>query len=293
MINPLGKLPPFHNVVFDDMYFETTSDFSTAPYKVKKEEHFCDKWKTDKIYCIPCAPNETYLAWHLHNRPHYQKSQFERESVEKKADAKRITFKLLNKNVEEEYGNILSYTDQTDQYKSAKVHIDQFDLNEVSDMLFSMKKKQRGVGSIARSAGRSSLHMRRKTNDDIVTPQTTKLIPLDGKYLRLMIKVFQKIYQPNLNEHPLVVDKERINKFANQLLHLCQENKMTTGSNNIPENIFEQITYGITFPGSSSVSLNCHVDQFYCFLPLFPPLLPTQKNLHSHSISRIHAKSNI
>ena len=95
-----------------------------------------------------------------------------------KADAQKIkNYILVTEDKFQEFGNIVYYNDKTDEYKQGKDSMDQFDLDEVYNHLFDTKKKERGVGSIARSAGWASLHLRRKNLDNFVTPQTTKYQP--------------------------------------------------------------------------------------------------------------------
>lgn len=82
-INP--KPPPF-----DDLYFETTNDFHTADYIVKKEGHLSKLWTTTDLYCVKSGYSGIYLAYDLHKRPHYMKSPSQFTMMEKKQRKKAL-----------------------------------------------------------------------------------------------------------------------------------------------------------------------------------------------------------
>ena len=85
-----SKYPPY-----DDMYFESTNDFHTAPGKVEQNPHFCELWKTTDVYCVRSSLSGTYLAWNLHNRPHYQFPINKRNHLKTLADSKKCPFMNL------------------------------------------------------------------------------------------------------------------------------------------------------------------------------------------------------
>ena len=152
-----SKYPPH-----DDMYFGSTKDFHVAPGKVKQNPHFCELWKTTDIYCVRSGISGTYLAWNLHNRPHYQFPINKRNHLKTLADSKKNDFHELDSNTHKDVGNLIHNTNDSEKYKQQRKLIQLFNPKEVADFLFSTKKKSRSVGSISRSAGWVSLHEKSK-----------------------------------------------------------------------------------------------------------------------------------
>ena len=137
------------------MYFESTYDFHTAPRKGKQNPHFCELWKTTDVYYLRSG---TYLAWNLHNRPHYQFPINKRNHLKTLADSKKMPFRELDSHTHFDLGNLIHHMNDSEKYKQQLKLIELFDPKEVADFLLATKKKSRGVGSISRSAGWASLH---------------------------------------------------------------------------------------------------------------------------------------
>ena len=74
------KPPPF-----DDLYFESIEDFSTADYIVKQKENLSNLWKTTALYYVKSGYSGVYLAYYLHKRLHYMKSPSEFDNIGKRA----------------------------------------------------------------------------------------------------------------------------------------------------------------------------------------------------------------
>ena len=58
------------------------------------------------------------------------------------------------------------------------------------------------------------------------------------------------------------MDPQRVTDWAENALHIASKDDEFSNPFIEPINIFEQITYGITYPGDPSVALKCHVDKF-------------------------------
>ena len=77
-----------------------------------------------------------------------------------------------------------------------------------------------------------------------------------------MTKIYNQIFWIDLTKHPLLVDPQCVTDWAENLLYIASHNDDFASPFNEPINIFEQITYGITYTGDPSVALKCHVDKF-------------------------------
>ena len=77
-----------------------------------------------------------------------------------------------------------------------------------------------------------------------------------------MTKIYNQIFWIDLTKHPLLVDPLCVTDWAENLLYITSQDDDFVNPFNEPIYVFEQITYGITYPGDPSVALKCHVDKF-------------------------------
>ena len=121
------------------MYFESTQGFKMRPADVKKEEHFCSKWKTLHLYRLESGDAGTYLAFNLHYRPHYQYDVKDRERIKREAKMKGINYKFSNKSKFERKDNLYHYTDDSKEYQK---HVKPL-LDRIADMMLDAHNHER------------------------------------------------------------------------------------------------------------------------------------------------------
>ena len=83
----------------------------------------------------------------------------------------------------------------------------------------------------------------------------------DGHYFMLMTEIFRKLYYPKMTyiaEHEY---SKRISEWDARL-PIIASNHPTHDEDNNPYNVFESMTYGLTFLGDNQPLLTCHIDQF-------------------------------
>ena len=255
-------------VTYPDIYFEDTSNFKVRVDRVKLNEHFCDAWKTNNLYCVQSGEIGTYLAFNLHNRPHYQFQVSEREDMKKKADDRNISFFLLNRNHHEIKNNLLHYTN-TSQFFSDHVQkfVDRVDVIEIADMLINSDAKDRGVGNITKTVGFSSQNLKFITNPKVPTikvtgPMQSKVITKqDGYYFMLLTELLRDVYYRNMDFKPEEEDFKRMSEFGARI-PMIASGHATHNEFNQPYNMFESMTYALTYLGENEEKLKCHVDIF-------------------------------
>jgi len=259
-INP--KPPPF-----DDLYFETTNDFHTADYIVKKEGHLSKLWTTTDLYCVKSGYSGIYLAYDLHKRPHYMKSPSQFTMMEKKAKEDGINFHPIINDSWSEENNLYHYTNLSKTYQDGMGNFEnEFYLSKVISMLLESNDPElRRVGSYSKAVGWTCQSQKQKKSDDVVRPLNSKITQVDGYYFRLLTKVFNEIFRHQIQSHPFKEHPLRCNEFAENLLFLADEELESTSHKKIgdePENIFEALTYGLTILNESDATLTCHIDKF-------------------------------
>lgn len=251
------KPPPFA-----DMYFESTINFSTRDTTVKEKGHFCSDWKTSDMWCVEGKQSGTYLAWQLHARPHSQFPSSYRDIMKKKCDDADIHFHLLQKKRVVEKNNFLHFTDESIEFEEGILPIkDEFELDNIVKLLLDQGDNERDVGNVTVSKGWCGYNYGRTKEQEVVTPRHSKIDIVDAKYLILLTKVYNKVHRKHLDHTPYNCDIDRVKEYALQLLHLGGETELYD-ENNEPRNIFEALTYALTFIGDNEQHLKCHVDKF-------------------------------
>ena len=264
------------SVLFPDMYFETTVGFKRAVNVVKKEEHFCKEWKTSDLYCIESADAGTYLAFDLHKRPHYQYPVNQRNKIEKEARSQGVEYHFISQREFESKNNLYHYTNHSSVYKTGiKKYLPEIDLDEIANMLINIHEKEskkktvnnRGVGNIIRSVGYSSQNIKFVTHVNVPTLKVTGPMPSkiitdkDGHYFMLLTKIFREVYYNKLDYQPEAIDFGRISEWGARIPKIAS-NHPTHDESNQPYNVFESITYALTYLGEKEDFLTCHIDTF-------------------------------
>ena len=133
------------------------------------------------MYCLESGDAGTYLAFNLHNRPHYQYDVKDRDRIERNAKKNGIDYIFSNESTFVRKDNLYHYTDDSEEYKEhVKPLLDRFDLDRLADMMLDvhkheMKKQsgERGTGNVTRSVGYASLNFQMVTNPNVPTCKVT------------------------------------------------------------------------------------------------------------------------
>ena len=127
--------------------------------------------------------------------------------------------------------------------------------------------KNRGVGNITQSVGYSSQNIKFVTHVNVPTLKVTGLMPSkiitdkDGHYFMLLTKIFREVHYNKLDYQPEAMDFGRISEWGARIPKIAS-NHPTHDESNQPYNVFESITYALTYLGEKEDFLTCHIDTF-------------------------------
>ena len=279
-----------------DLYFETTENFKVSPKNVKIKKNFREVWTTKKLYCLSSYVGGTCLAYDLHERPHYQFYPDERSAREKEADDAGIPYKFLSGPEVKIEDDIYHFGDETEEFQQnvAPLIKADLDLDKLTDMLIQREKdqqmnksgipKDRGTGNITISVGYSSQNL--KFDGTVTVPRCTQGITnYDAHHFIFLTKIFYNVYRKHITKSPEIIDMNRLQEWGDRIIELAKQtsedkktNKgkkkngkfelkhhtnMKVDRNQNPRNIFENMTYALTYLGGAKKSeLTCHVDSF-------------------------------
>lgn len=259
-----------------DLYIEITSDkFKVSPNIVSKESYLSDKWKTTKVFRLHPFICGTYLIFDLHRNPHYQLPTTARLEFDKQARKKKIEVIDITTHTCEFPQEIFHYSDSSPIFKQhVQSHINNIDFNAIIDLL-DKEKKPCNRGNIAKNFGWQCMNF--KFNQTLNIPGRSEITPLDRSVMRIMTMALQSIFSTRLDIIPFQTDKKRTIEFANQLYYFDTEDKNKDTSEIM--NVFESITYAMTYLHDPSSILKNHIDRFNCTQLGFNNVFGIYKNM--------------
>ena len=244
-----------------DIYFEFTSDtFKVNTEKIKTSSCLSSNWVTKQVYRLPPCPAGSYLVYDLHKTPHYQLPQSKRDSFDEKAKQKQVPVTTLSGHTTEIPSFIYHYSDKSPTFKQyIKTRTDDFQIKDVMDLIKSGNNDIRR-GNIAQSVGWHTMNFA-KFNNFITIPASSELNRIQKNIFKTLTEVYLSIFQHKIENAPFTTDLERTKAFANQLLLVGTSNAKT---NDKVINVFESITYAITFNNQDEQLLKLHLDRLNC-----------------------------
>ena len=243
----------------DDLYIEDTiTPFKVSPANVQNEVYLSKLWKTKKIYCIPSSKAGIYLLYNLHKNPHYHLPYAKRSDVQAKSGNLKVPFVLVDKKTYAEEGIIYHDTHLSAKYKKhIQPIIKEMDLDGVIKKLEVQKRNKRG--NIAITFGWK--HNCFVPKQGINIPFNDTLDEFDRKILKQMTQAYINSYGATIPDAPYTINKERIKNYADQLVKIG-----TTSTSTEIENVFESVTYAMTYcDNSSDTQLRMHIDSLNCY----------------------------
>ena len=121
-------------------------------------------------------------------------------------------------------------------------------------------KKIRYRGNIAYNIGWHSLNFRFDGKMNI--PCHSNLSSIEKDILKNMSFLMKQVFSNKIHPLPFYTNKKRIYQFANKLVQPifpCQQETC-----NKIENVFESVTFAMTYLNKSSTMLRPHIDSFNC-----------------------------
>ena len=245
----------------DDFYIESTISSCTLSKKtvLESEGYLSVRWRTKQIYCISPSKAGIYLLYDLHKNPHYHLQHKERSSVQQKSTDLGVPFVLLDDKSYVEEGRIHHHTHLSPLYKE-KVSpvITKLDLDAIVSKL--SKEEICDRGNIALTFGwKNNAFVK---SNGVNVPCNDTLDDFDRTVLKIMTKSYMSAYGDNIANPPFTKNEKRIREYANQLVTIGT----CVSSNSSIENVFESVTYALTFcSNNSNTQLRPHVDTLNCF----------------------------
>ena len=243
----------------DDFYIEDSkTPFRVAAAKVQNEEYLSNLWKTKKIYCIPSSKAGIYLLYNLHRNPHYHLPHAVRSNVQSKSANLGVPFVLVDKKSYTKKGIIYHDTHLSPKYQNIESIIKEMDLKGVIKKLATVPKTNKR-GNIAITFGWQNHNF--VPNQGINIPFNDTLDGFDRKIVKQMTQAYLSSYGAAIPDAPFTTNKQRTRNYADQLVKIG-----TTSTSSEIENIFESVTYAMTFcDNSSGTQLRMHIDSLNCY----------------------------
>ena len=265
-----------------DLYIEVTSEnFKCSPNIVTKEAYLSDKWKTTKVYRLHPFPSGIYLIFDLHRNPHYQLPTTARLEFDELAKKKKIKVIDIDTHTCEFPQEIYHYADSSPAFtQHVQTHINNIDFNAIIELL-DKEKRPCNRGNIAKNFGWQCMNF--KFNQTLNIPGRSEITELDRSVMRIMTIVLQSSFSTRLDIMPFGTDKKRTMEFANQLYFFDTKDKKEDTSEIM--NVFESITYAMTYLDDPSSILKNHIDRFNCTQTGFNNVFGIYRNMKHPQIN--------
>ena len=245
-----------------DLYFEFTDNhFKYNHDLMKTSSYLSNKWTTTHVYRLPPFEAGAYLVYNLHKTPHYQLPQSERSSFNKKAKDKNIKVTTLLDHTIEIPDYIYHYSKESpifQQYIEPKK--EQFQINKVLELIKKGKNDLKR-GNTAQSFGWHTMNYG-EFNNFMTTPGSSEVNDTQNEVLKTLTEVYLSMFQKKIDKVPFTTNSTRTKEFANILAF--QGKKIEDTDTDKIMNIFESVTYAVTFCGPDQQLLKNHVDRLNC-----------------------------
>ena len=244
-----------------DFIVEVTSKkFKKSSKTVIDSTCLSDNWETCKVYRIPSCVAGTYLLYNLHKNPHYMLHNSKRDWFEKQAKVKGIHIYDVNQPATEIPNELYHFT-----YNSAPYiqHVLPFEKDFCLEEIITKLKSEKDINKRGNWANSHGWQGQNLIFQHVMTvPHHTTLSELDKQIFRLMTNIVYSIYSDKLQVVPYTGHKNRMYTFAQQLI------AETSSYSNRPDNIFESVTYAMTYCDTKNENntelLKPHIDSQNC-----------------------------
>ena len=244
-----------------DLYVEITSDeFRCSPKHTPLHSYLHPNWYTKRVYRIHPFQSGIYLLFDLHKNPHYQLPTNDRDKFNTIARKRKIhVFDVSNFSYSIP-NEIYHYANTSTIYKhSVQPLIPSIDFMKIIDLLDNKIICSRG--NIAHNVGWHTLNF--KFQGTINVPCHSTVTDLDKSNFKMLTKCFKKVFRNVINPLPFSTDPKRTREFANKLMHINCSKQSSFDDRKI-ENVFESMTYAITYLKNESTLLLPHIDSLNC-----------------------------
>ena len=251
-----------HHHAFDspDFYIEITSDkFNCPSNDVYNQEYLHEDWNTQHVYRIHPCSSGVYLLYDLHKNPHYHLHKSERDAFNSKASQQKVPIVNVCDPIFSVDKEIHFVSNEANVFKeNIQPLIKEIDITSIINLLDSKDVCKRG--NIAYNVGWHTLSF--QFQGQINIPTHSNISKLDSDTFMFLTKCLHTSFRSNINPYPYSTNKKRSLEFANELVRFHVKNQRQF--NDSIYNVFESMTYAMTYLSEPSNLLQPHVDTLNC-----------------------------
>ena len=245
-----------------DLYIEITSNkFKTSSNSVYQQSYLHESWDTQRVYRLHPFQSGVYLLYDLHKNPHYQLPITFRKEFDLHARRKNIPVIDICTGTYTEQNEIYHFSSESKIYqRNIFPYFSNLEVNDIISLLDKQHINKRG--NYAHNIGWHTLNF--KFQGQINIPSHSEVNEMDQKYFRLLTKCLKSLlYDIQIEPQPFHTNIQRTKEFANQLTELNNDSKVHSQTENI-DNVFESMTYALTYLGKNENLLQPHIDSLNC-----------------------------
>lgn len=244
-----------------DFYIEITSEkFRCSPKHIHLHSYLDTDWHTKRVYRIHPFQSGIYLLFDLHKNPHYQLPVNIRDKFNNTARNRDIPIFDVSNSSYSIHDEVFHYSNTSSIYEqSIRPLLCNFPFTKIIEVLDQKPVCSRG--NIAHNIGWHTMNFRFQGKINI--PCHSIVTDLDKSLLRLLTKCLQNSIQNKIDPMPFGTNPKRTRDFANKLLEINSTSQNHSKKKTF-ENVFESMTYAITYLTKESTFLKPHIDPLNC-----------------------------